>query len=569
MKKVRYWLLCACCVVCGSAPAQADERILAFHSDIAISRDGSMLVTETIRVRAEGINIRRGLYRLFPTTYRDTLGNAYRVEFDVLDLTRDGQPEPWDALRRSNGVQVNFGDDSFLAVPAEYEYALTYRTTRQLGFFPEWDELYWNVTGNGWDFAIDEASATVVLPVATADLDIEGYTGAQGSRSRNYTATVANGQGMIRTTARLAPRHGLTLVFSWPKGIVAEPTAIDRALWLLDDNRSLLIALAALLGTAGWLGSAWWRVGRDPDPGVIFPHYEPPEGFTPAAARYVSRMGYDNTAFTAAIVNLAVQGHVLITDEKKKYRLQRNASTQALAEEERTLYDRLFAGRSALLLDNASHATISGAQMAHAGALKAAGFRRFFLNNTQYLLPSLIGSLLLFLWAVVPGTLQPLAAIAFGVVLILQVVFGFLMRAPTPEGRKLMDKLDGFKMYLEVAEKDELKLLRDPPQLTPQLFERFLPYAIALGVEEAWAARFERALNALSDDQRRAYHPAWYVGAFNPGRMGDFSQNIGSNFNSAIASAASPPGSTSGRSGGSGGGGSSGGGGGGGGGGGR
>ena len=140
------------------AAAAGDERILGFHSDIRIEADGSMQVTETIRVSAEGINIRRGIYREFPTRYRDEFGNNYVVDFTVLDLTRNGRPEPWNAQRRGNGVRVDFGDDNLLSVPAVYEYRLRYRTTRQLGYFPDHDELYWNVTGVGWSFPIDQAS---------------------------------------------------------------------------------------------------------------------------------------------------------------------------------------------------------------------------------------------------------------------------------------------------------------------------------------------------------------------------------------------------------------------------
>ncbi|MES2605201.1 MAG: DUF2207 domain-containing protein, partial [Pseudomonadota bacterium] len=155
----------------------------------------------------------------------------------------------------------------------------------------------------------------------------------------------------------------------------------------------------------------------------------------------------------------------------------------------------------------------------------------------------------------------------FVLILLVHGAFAWLLRAPTPEGRKLMDQLEGFKLYLEVAEKEEMNL-RNPPELTPELFERYLPYAIVLGVEHAWSERFERALAAMRHDMRSPYHhyhPLWYTGHFNAAHMGDFTRSVGSSFNSAISSAAVAPGTRSG----SGGGGFSGGGGGGGGGGGR
>jgi hypothetical protein len=466
-------------------------------------------------------------------------------------LTRDGQPEPWNAYDRANGVRVDFGNDDFLRVPADYEYQLQYRTNRQLGFFPDHDELYWNVTPFDSVFPIDAASATVTLPAAVpaAQLAMEGYTGAFRSPGRDYAVSLDAGEATIRATRALAPNEGLTLALSWPKGIVAEPTRRQRAEYLLQDNQSILLALLTLLAAGAWLGRAWARVGRDPEPGVIFPHYEPPQAMSPATARYIEHMGYDSKALTAAIVNLAVKGHVHIAQQKKKYVLQRQPSPQVLAADEQVLVDKLFAAGEVLELHNRNHALIGAAQHAHARMLKKLGAGKYFLNNTRYVVPSLVGSIVMFGLALAFGGLVPVAFALFIVAFIMHVVFGFLLRAPTREGRQLLDRLEGFKLYLDVAEKDEMNL-RNPPQVTPELFEKFLPFAIALGVEQAWAERFERALATVDEAQRIAYHPLWYTGHFNVARMNDFTREVGKGFNSAIASAATAPGSTSGSGGG-------------------
>lgn len=554
-----------------SAAALAQEQILAYHSDIRIAGDGSMQVTETIRVRAEGENIRRGIYREFPTRYRDRFGNAYVVDFEVTAVTRDGRPEAFNAYRRANGVRVDLGTEAFLAVPREYEYAIHYRTNRQLGFFADHDELYWNVTGNGWDFPIAEASATVTLPtaVAASALVMEGYTGGFRATGQNYSTTLDLGRATISTTRPLGRNEGLTLVLGWPKGIVAEPTRAQRMQYLLTDNRGLFIALLTLAAVVIWLGRAWTRVGRDPAVGVIFPHYGPPEGFTPALARYISNMNYDGKALTAALVNLAVQGYLQISEQGGKYLLRKLPSTRALAADEKLLYEALMAHRDVLELDNKNHAAISHAKNVHARAVKQVNQGKYFLNNTAWLAPALVGTGLSFVAVLALHALVPLAAGVYVLILLLHVLFGFLLRAPTAAGRKVMDQLEGFKLYMDVAEKDALKL-RTQPRLTPELFEKFLPFAIALGVEEAWAEKFANALATMPEDRRTAYHPLWYSGHFNAARMGDFTHSVGSSFSSAISSAATPPGTASGaRGGGFGGGGFSGGGGGGGGGGGR
>ena len=113
-----------------------------------------------------------------------------------------------------------------------------------------------------------------------------------------------------------------------------------------------------------------------------------------------------------------------------------------------------------------------------------------------------------------------------------------------------MDKLEGFKVYLEVAEKDDLAL-RHPPDLTPELFEKYLPFAIALGVEQKWAEKFSQVFARLEATGEGAYSPRWYQGSFSSSRMGSFASSVGSSFSSAISSASTAPGSSSGSGGGS------------------
>jgi hypothetical protein len=309
-------LACAGLALAVFAPAaQADVRILSYDSTVAIRADGSLDVTEAIRVRAEGNNIRRGIYRDFPTRYKDRLGNRVNVDFELLGVTRDGHPEPYFTERRANGVRINTGNDSLLPVPLETTYTIHYRTARQLGFFDRHDELYWNVTGLGWDFAIDAAQATVTLPtpVPRDALTLTAYTGVYGSRASDAQATVtAPGVAVFRTTRPLAPREGLTVVVEFPKGLVAPPTSSQRTAWFLRDNRGVLVAFAGLLLLAAFYGFRWSQVGRDPQGGPIFPRYEPPAGYSPAELRVLRRMSGDRLGFTAEVVDLAVRGFLEI-----------------------------------------------------------------------------------------------------------------------------------------------------------------------------------------------------------------------------------------------------------------
>jgi uncharacterized membrane protein YgcG len=541
--------------------SHSEERILSFKSEIAIAADATMTVEETIRVRAEGVNIRRGIYRDFPTDYKDALGNRYVVDFEVLKVTRDGRPEPWQTKRRSNGVRVYAGSADTFLPNGDYSYTIRYRTDRQIGYFDDRDELYWNVTGNGWAFVMDEVSATVTLPIVVPanDIAVEGYTGRSGGRGQNYSTDVRDGGASIRSTRALNNSEGLTLVIGWPKGIVAEPSTPQRIGYVLQDNRGILLSLVTLLIAATYLYVAWSRYGRDPEPGVIFPHYEPPKGYSPASARYISKMGYDSNALSAAVINLAVKGYLSIIKRDNEYLLQKKSSTEKLARGESVLLKGLFADGPVVELDNQNHALIGAARSVHEEALKRDYKNIYFFKNTGLLMPSLIGSLLMLAAIGLLGAMAPIVVFLFVLNIALHGLFVYLMKAPTPKGRLLLDKLEGFRMYLEVAEKDDLDY-RYPPEKTPELFERYLPFAVSLGVEQAWAEQFAKVFAELEAKQGVSYQPNWYDGSFSYMGLADFADNVGSGFTSAISSAATPPGSSSG----SGGGGSSGGGGGGG-----
>jgi hypothetical protein len=550
----------------AAATAVADERILNFHSDILIRNTGSMMVTETIRVRAEGKQIRRGIYRDFPTSYKDRHGNHLNVTFDVLDLQRNNSSEAFHTEKRSNGIRVYFGSANRTLTPGIHEYRLRYHTTRQLGFFDEFDELYWNVTGNGWIFPIDRASAIIELPQAVypSDVRMDFYTGLAGSKDKSAKARVIGERKIeFQSTREFGPNEGMTIAAGWPKGIVYEPTTLERAGFFLKDNSAAIVLIAGLLLPFAWYFWAWNKLGRDPRKGVIIPRFKPPKGLTPAGCSYISKMSFNKQAFAAAIVNLGIKGHLKIHEATDEFVLHRQDTPGDIppSKGEAGVMDALFkAGKKRrIVLDQKNYKEFMKARSALKKALKAEHLGRMFNLNSIYALPAIVmGIGAVAIAASMDG--GPLIWVSFAVLfLVMQVVFLFLMRAPTPAGRRVMDEIEGFKMYLDTAEQDRLDRMRSP-ELTPEVFESFLPYAFALGVENNWCERFARE---FPEDlgEGNGYRSHWYMGQ-NKGLDGI--HHLGSSFNdsfsSAISSASSPPGSSSG----SGGGGSSGGGGGGG-----
>ncbi|GAB4164449.1 MAG: DUF2207 domain-containing protein [Terrimicrobiaceae bacterium] len=612
---ILFWVAGWLCSPC----AFAAEEILSFDSRIAVQADGSLKVQETIRVRVEGNEIRRGIYRDFPTLYRGAWGLRVEVPFRVESVFRDGKTEPWRQERRGNGVRVYFGSEDVLLPHGETTYVFRYSTSRQLGFFESFDELYWNVTGNGWALPILSASACVILPPGAWVKSVESFTGPTGSRATDALAERRAGcDAWVRTTRSLAPGEGFTIVVTWQKGVVSPPGEYDQLREMLVANKGVAMGIVGLLVAAAYFLSVWWLHGRDPERGVIVPLYGPPEGLTPQDVRYLRGLGKcDDRSFASAVLHLAVQGALRITQSEKKVYSLHQGEGKASGEGERRLIRAIFRDGSPLTLISKNYQTIQAARKelvkilkeTHAGAYQSntklwvvglciclipLGISLFDANEiggAAFMLLWLgfwslgCGALAVavgtawrsgYQWSAIPITLFSLPFFAgwvFGfwalmmaaslwvslvylAAVLLCMVFLVLLKQPTPATQLVRDQIEGFREYLSVGESDRLAL-ENPPERTPELFEKFLPYALALDVEQAWAEKFSYVLEAAG------YDPGWYDGR-STSRIfaaGAFANTVGVSLAGAIGSSSSPPGS---RSGSSSGGGSSGGGGGGG-----
>ena len=622
--------LFALLLLAAPAAAQADERILHYWSDVQIQPDASLEVTETIDVRAEHVAINHGIFRDFPTRYRARNGGRVRVGFTFEGATLDGQPVPATTGSVSNGVRIKIGDPDREVDVGDHRYVIRYRTTRQIGRFGDYDELYWNATGNGWRFPIDVAEARIHLPKPVKFGQRSSYTGPQGSTGSN-AAVVDEKPGEIafQTTQALGPYEGLTVAVAFPKGTIAEPGESSRLAWWLADYGPPIVGGLAFLGLCGFFYIAWRRAGRDPRAGTVVPLFSPPDDLSPAGMRYLTKMGSDNRTFAAALVDMGVRGHIRMVEEeggwlsRDKTRIERIANSNPLPPDEEAALRNLLSTGESIVMEQANHAKFASAKNGLAELLKEKYDGRMFNRNYGWAAAGLL-VFVAAIWitaaaivAVTDGTElsrigATLGAIAIAVMLALvihgsstvgkclfsAIAFGALavaawfgspifvgalnsgwpwpllipvlalplvisafwwIAAPTVEGRRVLDRIAGFRQYLSITEGGRLDRMT-PPKDTPEIFEKFLPFAIALGVENRWAERFASVL-AAAQVQGAQQGFLWYSGSRNPwDNPTGFADRMGSSLASTISSASTAPGSSSG----SGGGGSSGGGGGGG-----
>jgi uncharacterized membrane protein YgcG len=572
-------MYCLVLLIMSALPLHAQERITTFMSAITVNADATINVQETIEVISTGDTVIHGIVREFPTSYADHYVTNYTVGFDVQSVTQDGLPAQFWIESVGNGKKIYIGDKDLLLSEGKHVYTITYTTNRQIGFFNNHDELYWNVTGNGWRLPIDKVRASIQLPsyVPSYSIAAEGYTGLQSEQGQNYTYAIDGNQITFSTTQPLEPYEGLTIVVTWPKGFVLEPAWHQKWYWFLQDNLVFIWTTLAFLLMLMLVLHCFMYARRKNKQGTIIPLFYPPTNFTPSLVGFMKDRLFKDQLLAADIVNLAVRGFITISckpsgffyTDKYTLTLVKDLASQKehLSEYEsgllRTLFDIDTYGLAAttLAITKQNSSIIEAAlEKVDKQCLKQTKPYIVTLNNILY-----FGYALCFLWlapviisAFFLHNTKSCVALFFGLFLfVLASHIKRFYRVYTPEGRKIQDQIDGFELYLKTAEIERMNIIGTPPTKTPELYEHYLPYAIALGVEEQWTQQFASVFTALAQEGH-PYSANWYAGR--PFRFYSFASDIGSSFNRAIATSSTSPGSSSGsggrgRSGGGGGGG--------------
>lgn len=527
-------------------PAAARSFVLSrFDVELQVLSGGDLLVTETVSPRFEGTW--NGIERLIPIEYRTPQGFNYSLRLDRVTVTDDaGTPLKVDSSRERH--YRNFRIWIPGATDATRTFVLKYRVRNGLKFFEDHDELYWNVTGDEWDVPIEQASVRIILPPQTTGIRAQAFTGAYGARETAATVEIVGaGVGMTMTRA-LGFREGLTAVVGWDKGIVAAPTALDQAQTFLVSNWALGIPLLVFIV----MYRLWATRGRDPRLRPITVVYEPPDRLTPAEAGTLVDDSPDTRDLTATLVDLAVRGYLRIAEQKAEhlfglwsstdYRFQRTKPAQEwaiLPPYERLLLEALFNGNTTedVSLSSLEHRFYKSLPPIQDAIFESLQQRKYYAQRPDrvkqaYLIGGIVLGMLLTLalsalagrWGMAPMTFL-WAGVLSGLIV---VGFGRIMPARTLQGTRALEGVLGFEEFLTRVEADRF----DRVVKTPELFEKFLPYAMALGVEKNWARAFESIVLTS---------PVWYQGVnpggFNTGgftsRMGDMATRAGSTMTSA------------------------------------
>src|SRR6266436_2772053 len=509
----------------ASGLSTRELRIENFQSETIVMPDGTIDVTETIHAHFIG-GPWHGLYRTIPVEYVTPQGLNYSLFLDVKRVVNgNGRALKYETSRerhyRKLKIYVPDADNSTQNISIEYS------VSDALRFFEDHDELYWNVTGDGWDIPIQSASAHIILPEGTTNIRANVFTGAYRSRAQNADVDIAGNGVEVRTREPLRLHEGLTVAVAFDKGFVHEPTAASKAILFFRSNWPLGIPLVAFL----LMFYLWWTRGRDPRLRPIAAQYEPPDQLTPGEVGTLVDNSADMRDITASIVDLAVRGYIVIEEHQRdrmlglmhdkdyNFIVQKDRAEWAkLNPHEQVLLNGIFSSGtvgetvSMFSLENRFYTNLPGIKDNIFASLVTHGYyrRRPDSVRSAYIgVGVVIGVLSIWVGSGIASKLgmAPLTFIIAGVLSAIVIcAFGWFMPAHTEQGARALEGVLGFEDFLNHVESDRFNRMIK----TPQMFEKFLPYAMALGVEKNWSKAFQGIMTQPPDWYRGSYGPNFY-----------------------------------------------------------
>ena len=530
------------CFFSISSVVFASESVKEFHADIQVQTDGSVLITEKITVNREGKRIKRGIYRSLPKTKG--------VDYTVISVKRDGKTEPYFVSTCSKSFfTINTGNDYLLPRDGVYTFEIAYRASNVILGFGDHDEIYWNVTGNEWDFPIERASASIILPEGTVPLQTASYIGARGSKE---AGEYDSQKKKFLTPRLLEPGEGLTVVVGFDKGIVTAPR--------LSLERYVRYAVL-ILGT--YMLVTWFLFGRDPPEGVIVPRFRGLAELTPALAGWIYSYGHNKEGcLAAALLQGGLSGFFKIkySDGLLKVTKEREARNNEEKVFERHMtfplvvvdkyspkLERFMLDFSDFLRQKAGETYFTsnillvffGGVLAFVLTASLCFFaydfyfsivmgvyllafvplgKRFLKGLAAKKIPS-AAFLTLVLISVHFGVMTSNAIVEnpaiktvvafYALSIVALIVYSYLIIRPTRAGMQIIAHLDGIKMFLNAVGPTL------PKEVDFNKMEALLPYAFLLGLEKKWEAKMKLATAGA------LYRPNWFNGRFSSRRFGN------------------------------------------------
>ncbi|UWY29143.1 DUF2207 domain-containing protein [Flavobacterium sp. TR2] len=541
-----------------SIPEEA-EKIKKFHADIVVKENGNLIVTETIKVYASGVQIQRGIFRELPmknASPKVSQNNYYTV----LSVTRNGLNEPYHVSAGFENFEIRIGNKKYPIAKGNHTYKITYEVEAQLHSYNDFDEIYWNVTGNYWDFEIDNVTAKLTLPKSAKVFQTACYTGVFGSKARECDSKIVDNT-VFFTSKNLKKEEGFTIAAGFPKGIVNQP--FFRPHYKMEeflDAEKILLAIAVVAICFAFYYFSWKRYGEDPKLNNENRSIDLKSLYTPTALQYIKDQIVNSQTLLVTIINLALKGALQISDNGKetwadefKYSLKIGNKTANLPKEESAVLNTLFSEKDSFELDQETYKIFKEANYALNSPLEeqhnlddyySINFKQILigfaitvaalLGYCQYSKGTIywgviVGfTMMVFTYLLLKGAVQTfiekdyksMAACLFLSLFTGVFSLGWYITSNADKSYSVLTLLVlfliivGFSIYLgligaytklgletkaEIEKLKEYLLAYQPEESTAiSVYEENLPYAFALGIEDEWNLKFIDILKKLN-----------------------------------------------------------------------
>ena len=492
------------------------EEITQFNVDIKINEDATIDIVEEIYYDFGSLN-RHGIYRDIPVKYKDAQGNNRSIKIDnVRVVDQNNAKYTYQISKEGKNKRIKIGDvdESFTG---KRVYIISYTIDGAMNYLDTHDELYWNAIGGEWTVPINAAHVVTHAPQID---EVECFSGSYGS-TQKCESIVENSQksDISSITSEFIQNNimigeYMTIVIGMPVGTIYEPTTQEKMMAFIKDN--WILGLPFFVGLYMW--RRWSLYGKDPEGReTIVPQYEAPKGLSPADVGLIMNESVRNSDISALFINLAVKGYMRIRPiEKKKVfsksdylfiQTGKDISTNTNPDEW-LLYELVFryaiSSNHEVKMSQLKNSFYKDLESVKIRVMDDIISQKYFVKNPKnakrtYILLSVIFFMCAFFAAGFFGTAGVFAFILSSIIIL---IFGLFMSKPTKKGIIMREYVTGLKMYMETAEKDRINF-HNAPEKNPKTFEKLLPYAMVLGVEDKWAKQFEDIYEG---------QPDWYEG---------------------------------------------------------
>jgi len=563
-------------------PAFAKEIINSFDSQIEINQNTSLNITETINYETD--LAKHGIYRYIPITYNQD-GEKIKLPISKIKITdQNGNHIPYSLTTDQKNITLKIGDKDKTFV-GQQTYIISYQVKNTLQQFDNHDELYWDITGEGWQVDIASASTTIISPFATIQ-KVTCLSGKVGGNDQLCQAEIEDGKAVFTYNQLISYGDNLTVALSLDQNNqLIFPTQTDQYLnWLQLNWPIMLIPLPTLI-LFWW----WYKKGRNFEflsanvydlnpkkPTRLSPVrfstrtpfvYQPIDQLSSGEAGALIDERVDNQDVIAEILELARKKYLKIEaiETKKLFGtktdyqfIKLENGTKALTTTQSFLLKEIFKTQNTIKVSELKGTFYLVMSQAKQKMTQSLVEKKLYTSNPNHvkglgiatLVISTVGILLIFIILLFPwGIVWPM------IPLIVQFPLGLLFALSLPQksavGNNLYLQTKGLKQSIKYGK------WREKIKEKNLFIEEVLPFAVSLGVVNQLAKDMEKLdikpPDYIQTNNLTAFSTAHFINNFNT----EVTNNLSYNPNSSSSSGGSGfSGGSSGGGGGGGGGGS-------------